>query len=240
MDFLVVKNGGSTGIDGMGVEEGRAYFFKHKEEIIAKVKTRTYKPKPVKRVEIQKPDGGVRNSGVPCVIDRFILPIKTGTIYVEISYAYTYDFIISTGDNLQVLGFIEYYDNQNITPVIRCNGILKPTGSTGSVINNAEIYDTDDILDIDYTILREYTKFISFTGVVVFTGNTWYPSYGIVDSNMNTNYIIELMGPTYEPFNEMMYGLLGRIITIEGWLIFNSTYVRFEWELVYKTHVVIN
>jgi RNA-directed DNA polymerase len=68
----VVKNGGSAGIDGMGVEESRAYFYKHKEVIINQVKTRTYKPQPVKRVEIPKPDGGVRNLGIPCVIDRFI------------------------------------------------------------------------------------------------------------------------------------------------------------------------
>ncbi len=68
----VVKNGGSAGIDRMNVEESRLYFNKHKEEIINSIKTRTYKPKPVKRVEIPKPDGGVRNLGIPCVIDRFI------------------------------------------------------------------------------------------------------------------------------------------------------------------------
>lgn len=68
----VVKNGGSAGIDGMGVEESRIYFHKHKEAIINAIKTRTYKPKPVKRVEIPKPDGGVRKLGIPCVIDRFL------------------------------------------------------------------------------------------------------------------------------------------------------------------------
>ena len=68
----VVKNKGSAGIDGMSVEVGREYFNKHKEEIIKAIKTRTYKPQPVKRVEIPKPDGGVRNLGIPCVIDRFI------------------------------------------------------------------------------------------------------------------------------------------------------------------------
>lgn len=68
----VVKNRGSAGIDGMNVEESRAYFYKHKEKIINQIKTRTYKPQPVKRVEIPKPDGGVRNLGIPCVIDRFI------------------------------------------------------------------------------------------------------------------------------------------------------------------------
>jgi len=68
----VVKNGGSAGIDGMDVSESRTYFYKHKEEIINQIKTRKYKPQPVKRVEIPKPDGGIRNLGIPCVIDRFI------------------------------------------------------------------------------------------------------------------------------------------------------------------------
>lgn len=68
----VVKNGGSAGVDGMNVLESRRYFLTHKEEIIHQIKTRTYTPKPVKRVEIPKPDGGVRNLGIPCVIDRFI------------------------------------------------------------------------------------------------------------------------------------------------------------------------
>src|SRR5690554_804052 len=68
----VVKNGGSAGIDGMSVEEGREYFLKHKDEIINKLKTRTYKPQPVKRVEIPKPDGGLRNLGIPCIIDKIL------------------------------------------------------------------------------------------------------------------------------------------------------------------------
>ena len=68
----VVENEGSSGIDGMSVIEGRKYFYEHKEEIKTAIKTRTYKPKPVKRVEIPKPDGGVRNLGVPCVIDRIL------------------------------------------------------------------------------------------------------------------------------------------------------------------------
>ena len=68
----VVKNGGSAGIDGMSVKEGREYFLKHKDEIINKLKTRTYKPQPVKRVEIPKPDGCLRNLGIPCIIDRIL------------------------------------------------------------------------------------------------------------------------------------------------------------------------
>lgn len=68
----VVENNGSSGIDEMSVEEGRQYFYEHEEEIKKAIRGRTYKPQPVKRVEIPKPDGGIRNLGVPCVIDRIL------------------------------------------------------------------------------------------------------------------------------------------------------------------------
>ena len=68
----VVENKGSCGIDGMDVIKGRKYFSEHQEEIKKAIRERTYKPQPVKRVEIPKPDGGIRNLGVPCVIDRII------------------------------------------------------------------------------------------------------------------------------------------------------------------------
>lgn len=68
----VIKNDGAPGIDGMSVKEGRLYFMKHGEEIKQAIRNRTYKPMPVKRVEIPKPDGGVRLLGIPTVIDRMI------------------------------------------------------------------------------------------------------------------------------------------------------------------------
>ena len=69
----VVENKGSSGIDGMSTIEERKYFYEHKGEIKTAIKTRTYKPKPVKRVEIPKPDGGIRNLGVSCVVDRICI-----------------------------------------------------------------------------------------------------------------------------------------------------------------------
>ncbi len=68
----VIKNNGSGGIDKMSVIEGKEYFYKHKEEIKDALRKRTYKPSPIRRVEIPKPDGGVRKLGIPVVIDRII------------------------------------------------------------------------------------------------------------------------------------------------------------------------
>lgn len=68
----VVRNKGAAGIDGMTVEELGAYLSKNGESIREQLRTRKYKPQPVRRVEIPKPDGGVRNLGVPTVVDRFV------------------------------------------------------------------------------------------------------------------------------------------------------------------------
>ena len=68
----VVRNKGAAGIDGMTVEELGAYLSENGESIREQLRTRKYKPQPVRRVEIPKPDGGVRDLGVPTVVDRFV------------------------------------------------------------------------------------------------------------------------------------------------------------------------
>ena len=68
----VVRNKGAAGVDGMTVEELGAYLSENGEIIREQLRTRKYKPQPVRRVEIPKPDGGVRKLGVPTVVDRFV------------------------------------------------------------------------------------------------------------------------------------------------------------------------
>jgi len=68
----VKTNKGSPGIDGMKVEELPGYLKQHWLTIRGQLLEGSYKPQPVKRVEIAKPDGGVRQLGIPTVLDRFI------------------------------------------------------------------------------------------------------------------------------------------------------------------------
>jgi len=68
----VERNKGAAGIDGMSIEEAKEYLRQHKEELIQTIRQRHYQPKPVRRVEIPKPSGGVRLLGIPTVIDRVI------------------------------------------------------------------------------------------------------------------------------------------------------------------------
>ena len=63
----VKRNAGSPGIDGMTVEELPGYLREHWPRIRAALVAGTYRPQPVKRVEIPKPGGGVRKLGVPMV-----------------------------------------------------------------------------------------------------------------------------------------------------------------------------
>jgi RNA-directed DNA polymerase len=69
----VKTNKGSPGVDGMTVHEMPEYLKQHWPAIREQLLSGTYQPQPVKRVEIDKPDGGgVRKLGVPTVLDRFI------------------------------------------------------------------------------------------------------------------------------------------------------------------------
>ena len=63
---------GSPGIDGMTVDELPEYLGQHWPAIRERLLSGTYEPKPVKRVEIPKPDGGVRKLGIPTVLDPFV------------------------------------------------------------------------------------------------------------------------------------------------------------------------
>jgi len=68
----VVRNKGAAGIDRMSVEELEGHLQRHWPKIRAKLLAGTYIPSPVRRVEIPKPNGGVRVLGIPTVQDRFI------------------------------------------------------------------------------------------------------------------------------------------------------------------------
>jgi RNA-directed DNA polymerase len=68
----VRANKGGPGVDGMTVDAAKDFLCGHWPSIRSQLLEGTYQPQPVKRVEIPKPDGGVRKLGVPCVVDRLI------------------------------------------------------------------------------------------------------------------------------------------------------------------------
>src|ERR1700678_3734349 len=68
----VKANKGSAGVDGITVAGITDYLKQHWPAIREQLLNGTYEPRPVRRVEIPKPDGGVRKLGIPTVLDRFI------------------------------------------------------------------------------------------------------------------------------------------------------------------------
>src|SRR5271166_4505550 len=68
----VRRNKGSPGVDGMTIDDAKDYLREQWPNIRSQLLGGAYQPLPVKRVEIPKPDGGVRKLGVPCVVDRLI------------------------------------------------------------------------------------------------------------------------------------------------------------------------
>lgn len=91
----VIRNKGASGIDDMTCEEVKEYLKVHGNEIRNQILSRKYQPLPVKRVEIPKPNGGVRKLGVPTVVDRIIqqaMVQKLSPIFEPLFSEYSYGF----------------------------------------------------------------------------------------------------------------------------------------------------
>jgi group II intron reverse transcriptase/maturase len=91
----VESNRGAAGIDGMTVEELKPYLKAHWLEIRTALDQQTYRPSPVRRVEIPKPDGGVRLLGIPTVLDRLLqqaIAQQLTPIFEPLFSAYSYGF----------------------------------------------------------------------------------------------------------------------------------------------------
>jgi len=68
----VQANRGSAGVDGMNIPQFTSYLKQHWPGIRKQLLAGTYQPQPVRRVEIPKPEGGMRKLGIPTVLDRLI------------------------------------------------------------------------------------------------------------------------------------------------------------------------
>ncbi len=68
----MVKNKGAASVDGIGVNEFKGHLKQHWPTIKAKLLAGEYMPSPVRRVDIPKPQGGVRTLGIPTLTDRLI------------------------------------------------------------------------------------------------------------------------------------------------------------------------
>lgn len=107
----VKSNKGAPGIDKMTVDEIDEYFDKHGEEVIQAILHKEYKPKPVKRVYIPKPDGNKRPLGIPSVIDRVIqqaIAQVLSRIYEPQFSEYSYGFRPNRSAHMAINKTLEY------------------------------------------------------------------------------------------------------------------------------------
>ena len=110
----VYKNKGTSGIDGITVEELGYYMYKHKEEIKEQIRKLIYKPNPVKRVEIPKDNGKMRKLAIQTVVDRLIqqaiVQVLT-PIYEEQFSNNSYGFRPNRSCEMAVIKALEYFND---------------------------------------------------------------------------------------------------------------------------------
>ena len=110
----VYANKGAGGVDGVTVQELEEYMRENWNCIKKQIRRRTYKPQPVKRVEIPKPNGGVRKLGIPTVIDRVIEQAITQIltpIFEPIFSDFSYGFRPKRRCEQAIVKLLEYFND---------------------------------------------------------------------------------------------------------------------------------
>ena len=110
----VYKNKGTSGVDGITVDELGYYMFKHKEEIKEQIRNRKYKPSPVRRVYIPKENGDKRGLGIPTVIDRLIqqaIVQVLSPIYEQQFSETSYGFRPNRSCEMAIIKLLEYFND---------------------------------------------------------------------------------------------------------------------------------
>ena len=110
----VYKNKGTSGVDGVTVEELGKYMYLHKEEIKEQIRNRKYKPSPVRRVYIPKDNGDKRGLGIPTVVDRLIqqaIVQVLSPIYEQQFSETSYGFRPKRSCEMAIIKLLEYFND---------------------------------------------------------------------------------------------------------------------------------
>lgn len=116
----VYANRGAGGVDGVSVQELSSYMEENWKSIREQIRERTYRPQPVKRVEIPKPNGGIRNLGIPTVIDRTIeqaIAQVLSPMFEPLFSEYSYGFRPGRRCEDAIVKLIEYF-NEGYTWIV--------------------------------------------------------------------------------------------------------------------------
>ena len=110
----VKANKGASGIDDMSIEETAQFIKEHKNQIVWQLYNRKYQPQPVRRVEIPKPNGGVRKLGIPTVLDRVIQQAMVQVLspmFEPYFSEYSYGFRPNRCCQIAIIKALEYFND---------------------------------------------------------------------------------------------------------------------------------
>ena len=110
----VKKNRGAPGVDKMTVQEVEQWFNQYKEDLISKILNKQYKPMPVKRVYIPKPNGKQRPLGIPTVVDRVIQQAMLqvlNEIYEPVFSEHSYGFRPNRSAHMAMVEVLSYLND---------------------------------------------------------------------------------------------------------------------------------
>lgn len=110
----VYANKGASGVDGVTLDELVDYMKENWSDIQTQIRNRTYQPQPVKRVEIPKPNGGIRNLGIPTVMDRVIQQAMVQVLspMCELHFSeFSYGFRSNRSCEMTILKLLEYFND---------------------------------------------------------------------------------------------------------------------------------
>ena len=110
----VKANKGASGIDKLSIEETEKFIKEHKNQIVWQLYNRKYQPQPVRRVEIPKPNGGVRKLGIPTVLDRVIQQAMVqvlSPIFEPYFSEYSYGFRPNRCCQMAIIKALEYFND---------------------------------------------------------------------------------------------------------------------------------
>ena len=110
----VKANKGASGIDDLSIEETAQFIKEHKNQIVWQLYNRKYQPQPVRRVEIPKPNGGVRKLGIPTVLDRVIQQAMVQVLspmFEPYFSEYSYGFRPNRCCQMAIIKALEYFND---------------------------------------------------------------------------------------------------------------------------------
>ena len=110
----VKANKGASGIDDLSIEETARFIKEHKNQIVWQLYNRKYQPQPVRRVEIPKPNGGVRKLGIPTVLDRVIQQAMVQVLspmFEPYFSEYSYGFRPNRCCQMAIIKALEYFND---------------------------------------------------------------------------------------------------------------------------------